>query len=579
MICYWYQEPLYIFFHPEMPALVYYAHIPTALIALLIGLFVLWNGRGLLLNRLLFAITLTFSLWTFINLVLWTNIHSDILLFAWSLTIPLQALISVFSIYFMRVYVTHKDVTARFKVILLALLLPILFLAPTSINVSGFDIAVCDAFLFEGYVYQMYYVLLSVVAILWILGIVIKGYRTAPVEQKGQILVMGIGIELFLFIFFSILFLAQYLTVFTALDDSSLEMYGLFGMDIFAITLAYLIVKFKAFNAKLFAVQALVTGLSILVATQFFYTQSAANLVIISVTLLGTLIGGYFLVRSVKREVEQREQIEKLATNLEKANERLKELDKMKSEFVSIASHQLRSPITAIRGYVSMLVEGSYGKFPDKAQEVLERIGESSKFMATSIEDYLNVSRIEAGNMKYELSDFNLKEQAEKVSDELRQVAMKKGLVLVFRSGVSGSGMVHADIGKVRQVIMNFIDNSIKYTPKGTVTVVAHDDPKQKKMWITISDTGIGMSKETLSEVFDKFVRAKNANQVNVTGTGLGLFVAKKMATGMGGKVWGRIRRRWQRFSIPHRIPRTPRQSKSSLSLVFFTNMYTRGII
>ena len=210
----------------------------------------------------------------------------------------------------------------------------------------------------------------------------------------------------------------------------------------------------------------------------------------------------------------------------------------MKSEFVSIASHQLRSPITAIRGYVSMLVEGSYGKFPDKAQEVLARIGESSKFMATSIEDYLNVSRIEAGNMKYELSDFNLKEQAEKVSDELRQTAMKKGLVLVFRSGVSGSGMVHADIGKTRQVIMNFIDNSIKYTPKGTVTVVAHDDPKQKKMWVTISDTGVGMSTETLSEVFDKFVRAKNANQVNVTGTGLGLYVAKKMATGMGGKVW-----------------------------------------
>ena len=98
--------------------------------------------------------------------------------------------------------------------------------------------------------------------------------------------------------------------------------------------------------------------------------------------------------------------------------------------------------------------------------------------------------------------------------------------------------MVHADIGKTRQVIMNFIDNSIKYTPKGTVTVVAHDDPKQKKMWVTISDTGVGMSTETLSEVFDKFVRAKNANQVNVTGTGLGLYVAKKMATGMGGKVW-----------------------------------------
>src|SRR5690606_38662749 len=107
-------------------------------------------------------------------------------------------------------------------------------------------------------------------------------------------------------------------------------------------------------------------------------------------------------------------------------------LDKMKSEFVSIASHQLRSPITAIRGYVSMLVEGSYGKFPDKAREVLDRIAESSKFMAASIEDYLNVSRIEAGNMKYELSDFDLKEQTERVADEMRQVALKKGLVLIF---------------------------------------------------------------------------------------------------------------------------------------------------
>ena len=210
----------------------------------------------------------------------------------------------------------------------------------------------------------------------------------------------------------------------------------------------------------------------------------------------------------------------------------------MKSEFVSIASHQLRSPITSIRGYASMLAEGSYGKLPDKAKEVFEKIMESSAYMVRSIEDYLNVSRIEAGNMKYELSDFNMKDLASKVVDEMRQVAMKKGLVMVFRSDCTGSAMVNADIGKTRQVIMNIIDNSMKYTPKGTITVVAHDDPKKKKMYVTVQDTGVGMSKETIGEVFEKFIRAKNANEINVTGTGLGLFVAKKMITEMKGKVW-----------------------------------------
>lgn len=85
---------------------------------------------------------------------------------------------------------------------------------------------------------------------------------------------------------------------------------------------------------------------------------------------------------------------------------------------------------------------------------------------------------------------------------------------------------------------MNLIDNSMKYTPKGTITVIAHDDVKKKMMYVTIHDTGIGMSIETQSEVFDKFIRAKNANNVNVTGTGLGLYVAKKMITDMKGRVW-----------------------------------------
>ena len=207
----------------------------------------------------------------------------------------------------------------------------------------------------------------------------------------------------------------------------------------------------------------------------------------------------------------------------------------MKSEFVSIASHQLRSPLTSIRGYASMLLEGSYGKLSTKAKEAVERIADSSHFMAESVEDYLNVSRIQAGNMKYEYSDFNIKTEAEHIADDIRRQALKGGLMLRFKSDMDKQGIVHADIGKTRQILHNLINNALKYTPKGSITVFVHD--KKKEVFVDIIDTGIGMSKETQESIFDKFERAHNANEVNVTGTGLGLFIARKIAREMNGEV------------------------------------------
>jgi signal transduction histidine kinase len=244
---------------------------------------------------------------------------------------------------------------------------------------------------------------------------------------------------------------------------------------------------------------------------------------------------GYFLVRSVKREIREKERNEVLAKDLAKANIRLRELDKLKSEFVSIASHQLRSPLTAIRGYASMLVEGSFGAIPEKAKEPLMRIDESSRFMALSVDDFLNVSRIESGSMKYEKAVFSLSKLASTVADDLRPAAIKKGLVLVYRSDAATDMHVQADEGKVRQVIQNVVDNAMKYTPKGTVSIVAQDDVKLKKARVIVVDTGVGMSEETAKNLFGKFVRAKNANSVNVYGTGLGLYIAKQMIEAMGG--------------------------------------------
>ncbi len=538
MICYLYNEPSLLFFINDAPDLLYYSHIPATILALLVGIFVLLNSKNNLLNKLLFFLALSFSVWTTANLILWTNIHVDILLFTWPFLAVSSSLISILSIYFIYVFINKQDVSSKLKLSFLSLLLPVLLFAHTNLNVSGFNITDCDAFGFEGIYYKAYYIALGILALIWIPIIVVRSYiKSTDLQFKKQLRLIGVGIQSFLLSFFTATSVASYLAGIGYFEDSSLEFYGLFGMIIFMIFIGIIIVNFKTFKVGLLATQALTVALLILTASQYTYATTKITVILTTISLLFTALIGYLLIKSVKSEVEQRKKIQVLANDLEKANERLRQMDKLKSEFVSIASHQLRSPITAISGYASLINEGSYGEVPDKMRDPISRIVESARMMASSIEDYLNVSRIEAGNMKFTYSDFNLVDETEHICDDLRPEALQRGLVLLFRKRIDSKGIVNADIGKVQQIIHNLINNSIKYTPKGAITVYVHDDIKIKKLYIDIMDTGIGMNSETLHSIFQKFERGDSANSVNVKGTGLGLYVALKMAEAMKGTI------------------------------------------
>jgi signal transduction histidine kinase len=220
---------------------------------------------------------------------------------------------------------------------------------------------------------------------------------------------------------------------------------------------------------------------------------------------------------------------------LEQANGRLKELDQLKSEFLSVASHQLRAPITAIKGYIANVLEDSYGAVPEYLKEPLEVVQESTRVMTSSIEDYLNVSRIEQGRMKYEMSSINVTKLARIATEELKPLAVKKGLTLSFTD--APDIIAEADFGKLKQVFTNIIDNAIKYTVVGSVTVSIEKDGEKGVVRFMTSDTGIGISADEIDSLFEKFTRARGANSVNTTGTGLGLYVAKNLVEGHSGSV------------------------------------------
>lgn len=531
--CEW-SENTYLFFSDNVfSQLIYYSHIIPILGIVLVTFFVIKSVGLTRESKPLLVLATAFTLWSLCDLFLWASNDPAYIMFIWSLQLPLEFILFYAGLSLVFTFIYKKTLPVWFNIVSALAFLPILLFLPTTVALESFNFTNCDREAIEGVLWKYLYII-QISTIIGIIGMSLNNSisKGNVVTQKRVGLLMSIGVAFFFFSFM----LGNIIGTFS--DDWSIAQYGLLGMPVFLACIGYLIVRYQIFSVNLVATEALVITLCFLVGSILFVAQTIQTKIVAGISLALVLVFGYILIRSVKNEIEQRKQITKLATELQTANFRLKDLDKMKTEFVSIASHQLRSPLTSIRGYTSMLQEGSYGKLPVKAQEVISKIADSSKYMALSIEDYLNVSRIEAGNMKYEMSDFNAKEMVEKIVDEMRSVAIKKGLVMVFRSDCNGSCMINADIGKTRQIVMNLLDNSMKYTLKGTITVVVHDDVKKKILSITVQDTGVGMSQETIESLFEKFVRAKNANCVNVTGTGLGLYVAKKMTTEMGAKIW-----------------------------------------
>ncbi|MDQ1283941.1 MAG: sensor signal transduction histidine kinase [Patescibacteria group bacterium] len=508
--------------------LVYYSHIPTAVVSLLVGFFVFFKNRKSLISKLLLGLSLTFSMWLMLSLVVWVaNYNSALTMVSWAPLGMLNALFFACSLYFVYVFIDKKDISFFKKVILGLLLLPIVISTPLDINLAGFTMDACEAI--EMDMFLNYLLFFEILVSAWIIIFSVQRYLKADDTMRKQIKLLLIGISLFLISFFAAGYYATYV------GDFRYELYGLFGMTVFMGFLAYLIVQYKAFNIKLLAAQALVTALVILIASQYLFVRNATNQILTGVTLILALGFGYMLIKSIKAEVERKEQLQKVSDSLAKANDRLRELDNAKSEFISIASHQLRTPLTAIKGFVSLLLEGSYGKLTPKVADVLAKVDTSNTRLVDLVEDLLNLSRIEAGRMEYDFGKVQLTGIIEEIYDTFAVRAKDKKISLEFEKPKGEIPEVTTDKTKIREVISNLVDNAIKYTPKGNVTV--RIAPAGEFVRVSVSDTGIGISPEELPYLFQKFSRGKDSVKINVSSTGLGLHVGKKMMEAMGGRI------------------------------------------
>jgi signal transduction histidine kinase len=215
---------------------------------------------------------------------------------------------------------------------------------------------------------------------------------------------------------------------------------------------------------------------------------------------------------------------------------KIKEVDAMKDEFISMASHELRTPVTVIRGYATMMLEEAEKLgVNQEAKDYLSIIDVSSERLNNLIEDLLNVSRIEQGRLKVDLKDMEVWPIVEETVKEMKIQADNKGLALSCVLDSSTKSLIRADKDRLKQVLINTIGNSIKYTPSGSVEVKALN--RDNNLVLVIKDTGIGMTAKEREHLFEKFYRIKSKKTEDIIGTGLGLWITKQIIELMKGTI------------------------------------------
>ncbi|KKS84307.1 MAG: Sensor protein resE [Candidatus Gottesmanbacteria bacterium GW2011_GWA1_43_11] len=225
-----------------------------------------------------------------------------------------------------------------------------------------------------------------------------------------------------------------------------------------------------------------------------------------------------------------------LYENLKIANEKLKELDKLKDEFVSLASHELRSPMTTIKGSLSTILDGYAGEVSKETREFLTAAYSENDRLIRLVNNLLNISRIESGRLKFLVTNVDMSKLMKDEVDNMQMAAKERGLTLTIDK-TENLPLVLADEDKIREVLINLLGNAIKFTHQGGITVSAKVD---KDMVVTsVTDTGNGIAPEDQDLLFKKFSQVRRGTYSRQTGgTGLGLYISKKIIEGLQGQIW-----------------------------------------
>ncbi|MFA5747329.1 MAG: ATP-binding protein, partial [Candidatus Paceibacterota bacterium] len=360
---------------------------------------------------------------------------------------------------------------------------------------------------------NIFYIIIVLLTFL-ILFNLLKKYFNLNKEEKLKVQYFLIGI-----IIFALMNIVFNVAIPIFQESIRYYLFGDYSSIFFLGFTAFAITKKELFGTKIILTIILVGAMTILLMALPFFMPNDYLKILTGIVLFLFIIFGFLLIKSTYAEVKRKEEAESLL--------------KAKTEFLSIASHQLRTPLTAIIGYSSMLKEGDYGAIPEKAGKAITHIYDSSQRMIKLVNDFLSVSRMETGKTILKIQETSMNELIGQVIAGLELRAKEKNLYLEYNRPTTDH-IANVDPAKIKEVLSNLIDNAIHYTEKGGITVTVQ---KNGKITVIISDTGAGMTPEEIANLFESFSRGSAGNELNTQGSGLGLYIAKKFVEMHNGEI------------------------------------------
>jgi len=334
-----------------------------------------------------------------------------------------------------------------------------------------------------------------------------KTLAAKPAEKpKFRLMLAGTVITFSLIIVFNFIYPAVFL------DVEYIPLGGLFLVPFIGFT-GYAIFKHRLFNVKNIITAVFTFFLCLVTLVEVVFAPDLPQMLLRVAVFLVALMISIMLVRNT--------------FELEAANEK-------KSEFMSFASHELRSPITAIKSYATLLLEGGMGKINPDVKDGVQKILVSTNSVIALIAQYLNKAKMELGQFTYFIMPFDIAKTVRAAVDNVQVNAEQKGIFVTAKLKEDEVHNVKADENKVREAIGNILDNSIKFTKLGGVLVTVTED--KEHVLIKVADTGAGITADMMPLLFKKF--SKDDAQKNIMGSGLGLFLSRTFIDAMKGRIW-----------------------------------------
>lgn len=484
------------------------------------GSAVFFTNRRNASARFLFAVAVVASAWGIINYLSYQpRPNADISLWLLRFVMFLAVWASYFTMRFADVFPENASLIRRsFHMPLLALaagasllsLTPFVFRAISAVGVGGSIVSVLT-----GPGLALFGLAVSVFNTTTFIVLIRKAWTATGRERSSVFIVLaGLLIMLALITLFNFILPAFF-------DMPRFVPLGALFLFPFIAFTSYAILRFELFDVKIIATSVLVFFLSVASFIEIVTSDSVPLIFFRVGIFLLVLTFGINLIRTVLREIEEREQIQKLSDE--------------KSEFLTFASHEIRNPITAIRGYASLIYDGTTGETNPDTRIAAQKILVRGNDVLLMIGEYLSKSKMEIGKVSFSVGTFDCTATVAALVEDFRPNALIRNLTLETKIEHPQRILINADEQKLREVLGNIIDNSLKYTKEGGVTVSVERHGVSAR--ITVSDTGVGIPQETLPQLFKKFSRA-DAQKVNLLGTGVGLYLAKQFIEGMGGRIW-----------------------------------------